>query len=109
MTRSFFLGVVLAACAIVGCDGGGPECAIDTDCMLGLRCASDGVCRIIGEEMDSGSRTDSGPARDAAGEGGADTGLADTGPTDAQPLDAAPEDADVDADIDADVDAFTAP
>ena len=106
MERFSFLLVVLVPLAIAGCDGGGPECAVDTDCMLGLRCASDGVCRIIGEEMDSGSRSDSGPARDAAGEGGADTGVpADTGPADAQPEDAQPEDADIDADIDA----FTGP
>src|SRR5688572_9924804 len=84
MARALPLLLGLLA-AITGCEGGGPQCVIDTDCPLGQRCMTGGTCQPIGATVDSGGPpSDAGPPRDGAADAARDAAPADTG------VDAAP-------------------
>ena len=89
-----FLGACTIVASLAGCDGG-PQCAIDTDCPLGQRCAADNTCQVVGATSDSGTPRDA-----AVGEGGVDGGRADAATRDSgagdagEEIDAAPAEED---------------
>ena len=69
MTRAFVLSSLFLTMA--GC-GGGPDCAIDTDCPFGQRCSADNACVPLGVVQDASRDVD-------RAESGFDTGPRDAG------------------------------
>lgn len=73
---------------VTACDDG-PECVIDTDCQLGLRCAATGRCERVGAGIDAGVvPLDAGPRDAAIADAGVDAGDEDAGSSDAGSSDA---------------------
>jgi len=111
-TATLVIGAAAAVLSLVsglGACGSGAQCALDSDCPLGLRCNAENQCverGVAGTDAGETEETDSGPLPSDAG--------VDTGPPpadanlDAPPmLDAYVDDAPMDdADLDAPVDAF---
>lgn len=114
-TATLVIGAAAAVLALVsgvGACGSGAQCALDSDCPLGLRCNAENQCVERGvagtdagepDEEDTGPRADAGtdagpPPTDAAIDADLDAVVMVDAYTDDAPMD--------DADLDAPVDAF---
>ncbi|MBX7191767.1 MAG: hypothetical protein K1X94_06905 [Sandaracinaceae bacterium] len=102
--QSFLVGVIASMLALFSglpACGSGAQCALDSDCALGLRCNTQNQCvpRGAGDVDAAVEERDSGPRPDAA--------AVDAPGPDAFAFDAfTPPDAASDADLDAPIDAF---